>query len=165
MPHTFAGFECVGSRVGRATCTPTHSKSRDEWGTRNQSFMVIDRIRLTLTPVLSDNCSNRLSCGPMFGCSLIDSRGRIGRVPHTFAGFECVGSRVGRATCTPTHSKSRNEWGTRLGLITQHIKTRQTAGLHCRKSIALRFCIGHNDAGASRESSKANGCSAEPRPP
>src|SRR5664279_4723581 len=40
--------------------------------------------------------------------------GLISRVPHTFAGFECVGSRVGQATWTPTHSKSRNEWGTRL---------------------------------------------------
>src|SRR5664280_2950811 len=39
--------------------------------------------------------------------------GLISRVPHTFAGFECVGSRVGQATWTPTHSKSRNEWGTR----------------------------------------------------
>ena len=34
---------------------------------------------------------------------------------QSFAGFECVGSEnCGRATCTPTHSKSRNEWGTRL---------------------------------------------------
>src|ERR1019366_5064312 len=39
------------------------------------------------------------------------------RVPHSFAGFECVGSRVGQATWTPTHSKSRNEWGTRPGSV------------------------------------------------
>jgi len=46
VPNTFAGFECVGSRVGRATCTPTHSKSRNEWGTQhpagNSTFTVGD---------------------------------------------------------------------------------------------------------------------------
>ena len=42
MPHTFAVFECVGNRqsiltrrVLQSKSTPTHSKCRNEWGTRH----------------------------------------------------------------------------------------------------------------------------------
>ena len=44
MPHTFAGFECVGDmgqldatslRLVVRQFTPIHSNVRNEWGTRN----------------------------------------------------------------------------------------------------------------------------------
>jgi hypothetical protein len=64
---------------------------------------------------------------PLRGSSIRNSRAepsgpvRLCQAPHSFAGFECVGSRVGQATWTPTHSKSRNEWNTRQSSDSQDI--------------------------------------------